>query len=143
MSKARLQQAFESMMQRAPSALFRKARALYLQKYPLDGRDCTSPLRLFVKQETIDEQIVTGSNPGERLAVVTIKPVQLALVHWQQPRAASDSDIGAYFQEQWGMETPTLEPQDDPWFRDGGHQSLLRAPEELIWLRRSPMPETD
>ena len=143
MPTARLQQAFESLMQRAPSALFRKARTLYLQKYPLDGRDCTSPLRLFVNDETIDEQIVAGSNAGERLAVVTIKPVQLALVHWQKPSAALASDIHAYFQEQWGMEAPALKPQDDPWFRNGGHQSLLRAPEDLIWLRRSPMPDTE
>ena len=39
------------LMERAPSALFRKARQLYLNKYCLDGREPQGPLRLYVQQE--------------------------------------------------------------------------------------------
>ena len=38
-SSDRLQQAYATLMERAPSALFRKARQLYLNKYCLDGRE--------------------------------------------------------------------------------------------------------
>ena len=141
MAHARLQQAFEHLMQRAPSALFKKARALYLCKYPLDGRDCSSPLRLFITQEAVEEDIVTGGSEGERLATVSIRPVELALVHWQQAQPATEEQIKTYFQEQWDLEVPTLTPLQQSWFREGGHQSRFAAPDGLIWLRSSPMPE--
>lgn len=141
MAHARLQQAFEQLMQRAPSALFKKARALYLCKYPLDGRDCSSPLRLFITEEAVEEDIVTGGSEGERLATVSIRPVELALVHWQQAQPATEEQIKTYFQEQWGLEVPSLTPLQQSWFREGGHQSRFAAPDGLIWLRSSPMPE--
>ncbi|MEB3157939.1 MAG: hypothetical protein VKK03_00595 [Synechococcus sp.] len=141
MVHSRLQPAFEALMQRAPSALFQKARALYLCKYPLDGRDCNSALRLFVAEETIDEQIVSGGSEGERLVTLSIKPLELALVHWQQSAPANDEDVNNYFQQTWGMEAPPCTPQAEPWFRQGGHQSRFNAPEGLLWLRSSPMPE--
>ena len=143
MPNARLQQAFETLMQRAPSALFKRARSLYLSKYPLDGRDTTSNLRLFVNKEHIDEQIVAGGSEGERLAVVSIKPIELTLVHWQQPDPASVEVQRAYFREQWGIDLPTLHPLAESWFREGGHQSTLVAPQGLQWVRSSPMPSSD
>ena len=143
MPNARLQQAFETLMQRAPSALFKRARSLYLSKYPLDGRDTTSNLRLFVSKEHIDEQIVAGGSEGERLAVVSITPIELTLVHWQQPNPASVEAQRAYFREQWGMDLPTLHPLAESWFREGGHQSTLVAPQGLQWVRSSPMPSSD
>ena len=143
MPNARLQQAFETLMQRAPSALFKRARSLYLSKYPLDGRDTTSNLRLFVSKEHIDEQIVAGGSDGERLAVVSIKPIELTLVHWQQPDPASVEVQRAYFREQWGIDLPTLHPLAESWFREGGHQSTLVAPQGLQWVRSSPMPSSD
>jgi hypothetical protein len=143
MPNARLQQAFETLMQRAPSALFKRARSLYLSKYPLDGRDTTSNLRLFVSKEHIDEQIVAGGSEGERLAVVSIKPIELTLVHWQQPDPASVEVQRAYFREQWGIDLPTLHPLAESWFREGGHQSTLVAPQGLQWVRSSPMPSSD
>jgi len=143
MPNARLQQAFETLMQRAPSALFKRARSLYLSKYPLDGRDTTSNLRLFVSKEHIDEQIVAGGSEGERLAVVSIKPIELTLVHWQQPDPASVEVQRAYFREQWGIDLPTLHPLAESWFREGGHQSTLVAPQGLQWVRSSPMPSND
>ena len=143
MPNARLQQAFETLMQRAPSALFKRARSLYLSKYPLDGRDTTSNLRLFVSKEHVEEQIVAGGSEGERLAVVSIKPIELTLVHWHQPAPASQEAQRAYFSEQWGMQLPALQPQAESWFREGGHQSTLIAPEGLQWVRSSPMPSND
>ena len=143
MPHSRLQQAFETLMERAPSALFQRARALYLNKYPLDGRDSTSPLRLFISEESLDEQVVDGGQEGERLAVVSIKPITMALVHWQQPEPASTSTINSYFKDSWGLTAPQLSPISTPWFRDGGHQSLFTPPEGLIWVRSSPMPERE
>ena len=42
-SSERLQQAYSALMERAPSALFRKASQLYLNKYCLDGREPQGP----------------------------------------------------------------------------------------------------
>tara|TARA_B100001741_G_scaffold243550_1_gene204679 strand:+ start:475 stop:1065 length:591 start_codon:yes stop_codon:yes gene_type:complete len=141
MPNARLQQAYESLMQRAPSPLFKKARALYLCKYPLDGRDCNGSLRLFVSQESIEERIVPAPDEGERLAVLSIHPVKLALVHWGKPDPAPEQEAATYFEQQWDLVLPALQPQDQAWFRDGGHQSLFTAPKGLHWLRSSPMPK--
>jgi len=143
MPNARLQQAFETLMQRAPSALFKRARSLYLSKYPLDGRDTDRKLRLFVSKEHVEEQIVAGGSEGERLAVVSIKPIELTLVHWHQAAPASQDAQQTYFMEQWGMDVPVLHPQEESWFREGGHQSTLIAPEGLQWVRSSPMPSND
>ena len=143
MPNARLQQAFETLMQRAPSALFKRARALYLSKYPLDGRDTDSKLRLFVSKEHVEEQIVAGGSEGERLAVVSIKPIELTLVHWHQAAPASQDAQQTYFMEQWGMDVPVLHPNEESWFRESGHQSTLIAPEGLQWVRSSPMPSSD
>ena len=141
MAVTRFQQAFETLMERAPSALFKKARALYLCKYPLDGRDCSNALRLFIAQEAIEEQVVGGGSEGERLGVLSIKPVTMALVHWQQAESATEKVIEDYFQQRWGMDAPELSPQSNAWFREGGHQSLFNPPEGLIWVRSSPMPD--
>ena len=141
MPVTRLQQAFETLMEHAPSALFKKARALYLCKYPLDGRDSSSALRLFIAQEAIEEQVVGGGSEGERLGVLSIKPVTMALVHWQQAKPASAEAVKDYFQQQWGIDPPELSHQSDAWFREGGHQSLFNPPEGLIWVRSSPMPD--
>ena len=143
MVNVRLQQAFETLMQRAPSALFKRARSLYLSKYSLDGRDTTNQLRLFVSKEHVDEQIVPGGNEGERLAVVTVKPLELTLVHWHQPGPASQDAQKTYFKEEWGLELPTLQPLEGSWFREGGHQSTLVAPAGLRWLRSSTLPIND
>ena len=43
-----LQQAYNTLMAKAPGAAFQKARALYLNKYPLPQADSTVPLRLYV-----------------------------------------------------------------------------------------------
>ena len=86
MSHPKLQVAFEQLMAHAPSALFKRARRLYLDKYPLDGRDSSSALRLFVAKERVEEWVEPDPEtaPTGKIAVVTIRPTLLSLVHWQQ-----------------------------------------------------------
>ena len=141
-SSNRLQQAYAALMERAPSALFRKARQLYLNKYCLDGREPQGPLRLYVQQEKTEERIepcLVEQEP-RRLAIYTVQPITLALVHWQQPNAAEPVVQEAYLQ-QWGLGGITLQPQSESWFRQGGHQALLAAPSDLLWRKESLLPE--
>ena len=143
MPSSSLQQAFAQLMQSAPSALFPKARRLYLNKFPLDRRDSTSALRLFVANGQVEEQIETASdNATHRIAVLTIRPLKLALVHWLQAEPASNAAVEDYFTSHWQLDTPALEAQAEAWFREGGHLSLFTAPEGLIWERRSSLPVT-
>ena len=141
-SSNRLQQAYAALMERAPSALFRKARQLYLNKYCLDGREPQGPLRLYVQQEKAEERIEPRLVEQEprRLAIYTVQPITLALVHWQQPDAADPAMQAAYLQ-QWGLDVIDLRAQNDSWFREGGHHSLLPAPSDLLWRKESLLPE--
>ena len=141
-SSNRLQQAYTALMERAPSALFRKARQLYLNKYCLDGREPQGPLRLYVQQEKAEERIEPRLVEQEprRLAIYTVQPITLALVHWQQPDAAEPAMQAAYLQ-QWGLDGIDLRPQNESWFREGGHHALLPAPSDLIWRKESLLPE--
>lgn len=142
MKSRSLQAAFERLMHTAPSPLFHRARSLYLNKYDLDGRYSPSPLRLFVLKEEVNERIDPRAEATEapRMAILTIRATRLALVHWQQPHAASAAEAAAYFTAQWDLDLPLLTPQAEPWFRNGGHQSWLEAPQDLCWSRCSPLP---
>ena len=123
-SADRLQQAYAALMERAPSALFRKARQLYLNKYCLDGREPQGPLRLYVQQEKAEERIepcLVEQEP-RRLAIYTVQPITLALVHW-------------------GLDGIDLQAQSESWFRQGGHHALLAAPSDLLWRKESLLPE--
>ena len=139
MSHPQLQVALEQLMVRAPSALFKRARRLYLDKYPLDGRDCSSALRLFVAEERVEESVEPDPEraPLGKIAVVTIRPTRLSLVHWQQNEAASEEMCSDYLQNIWGLDPSCFEVLNDPWFRNGGHQQQAPAPDGLIWTRRS------
>ena len=141
-SSDRLQQAYAALMERAPSALFRKARQLYLNKYCLDGREPQGPLRLYVQQEKAEERIEPRLVEQEprRLAIYTVQPITLALVHWQQPEAADPAEQAAYLQH-WGLDGIALQPQRESWFREGGHHSLVPAPSDLLWRKESLLPE--
>ena len=141
-SSDRLQQAYAALMERAPSALFRKARQLYLNKYCLDGREPQGPLRLYVQQEKAEERIepMLVDQEPRRLAIYTVQPLTLALVHWQRPEAA-DSEVQAAYLQQWGLEDISLSPQNESWFREGGHHALLAAPSDLLWRKESLLPE--
>ncbi len=126
-------------MERAPSALFKRARRLYLDKYPLDGRDCSSALRLFVAEEQVEESVEADPEaaPLGKIAVVTTRPTLLSLVHWQQSDPASEQMCSDYLQGTWGLDPTCFKPLNDPWFRNGGHQRQAQAPDGLIWTRRS------
>ena len=82
-----LQQAYNALMVKAPGAAFQKARALYLNKYPLPQADGSAPLRLYVCDERLEESIqpANDGDPNHRLAILRSRPGQLAVVHWQQP----------------------------------------------------------
>ena len=139
MSHPQLQDALEQLMVRAPSALFKRARRLYLYKCPLDGRECSSALRLFVAEEQVEESVEPDPEraPQGKIAVVTIRPTRLALVHWQQNEAASEQMCSDYLQNSWGLKLSCFESMNDPWFRNGGYQKQAQAPDDLIWTRRS------
>ena len=74
------------------------------------------------------------------VAIYTVQPITLALVHWQQPDAAEPAIQAAYLQ-QWGLDGIDLRAQNDSWFREGGHHSLLPAPSDLLWRKESLLPE--
>ena len=75
-----------------------------------------------------------------RLAIYTVQPITLALVHWQQPEAADPAKQAAYLQH-WGLDGIDLQPQSESWFREGGHHALLPAPSDLLWRKESLLPE--
>ena len=134
-------------MNRAPTPIFPKARALYLNKYPLDQIDNSSKLRLFIQEELVEERVESDhleANPTENsngtFIVLLIKPIRFALVHWQEPEAASPGLVKRYLNQSWGLENQGLQPKQTPWFlvQKCGHQSLLDAPLELRWDRKTP-----
>ena len=138
-SHPQLQVALEQLMQRAPSALFKRARRLYLDKYPLDGRDCSHALRLFVADERVEEWVEPDPEAAAsgQLAVVSTRPTLLSLVHWQQNGPASEQMCSDYLHHTWGLDPTVFQALNDPWFRNGGHQMQAQAPDGLIWIRRS------
>lgn len=140
---AALRSAFEQLMSKAPAAIFPKARELYLHKYPLDNREEPSELQLFIKEERIEERIeerVDTQSPESspaRVAVLIIKPINFALVHWQSNEPPKPDLINFYLKERWGLTSQGLQHQSTQWFKSGGHLSLLPAPKELSWQRES------
>lgn len=138
-SHPQLQVALDQLLARAPSALFKRARRLYLNKYSLDGRNSSSELRLFVAEERVEEWVEPDpdAHPNGKIAVVTMRPTRLALVHWQQNEPATEQMCSKYLQNTWGLDPTRFKPLNDPWFRDGGHQKQAEAPDGLIWTHRS------
>jgi hypothetical protein len=118
------QEAFETLLQRAPSPLFPRARQLYLRKYFLEGAE-SSQLRTFLLEEDVDER------HGGRL--LTVRARRFAVVHWQGPQLEA-SAYQAYLQRIWGLEPEQVHPVDDtPWFRQGGAWAWFRA--EAVYVR--------
>ena len=132
-----LQHAYNALMVKAPGAAFQKARALYLNKYPLPQADSTAPLRLYVCNEQLEESIqpANDGDPNHRLAILRSRPGQLAVVHWQQPHPPVPGQLRRYLQEAWflNMDELTIETLSTPWFREGGHQSRFAPPTVLVW----------
>ena len=136
-----LQQAYNALMVKAPGAAFQKARALYLNKYPLPQADSNAPLRLYVCDEQVEESIqpATDGDPNHRLAILRSRPGQLAVVHWQQPHPAEQEQLRHYLQESWSLDLDELqiEALSTPWFREGGHQSRFASPKGLSWQKQT------
>lgn len=127
--------AYQTLMARAPGAAFRKARALYLNKYPFPDNDPSRAFRLFVCRETLDEGVrpADDGNPDHQIVTLTSTAEELAVVHWQQPTAPDPDAVMSYLEEVWSLdlEASALTSQSAPWFRDGGHQTRLLAPSVL------------
>ena len=128
-------------MNRAPAASFRKARALYLNKYPLPQTDEQGPLKLFVCDEQLTETVeaVEGGDPQQRWVTLRSSPGALAVVHWQQTAPPSEGLVRQYLQQLWGLDSDalTLEVWSEPWFRNGGHQTRIAPPEDLFIQQQS------
>ena len=86
------QQAFERLLARAPGPVFPRARALYLQKYPLEGEP-QGDFRTFLLEEDIQE------SPA---GAVRVRALALAVVAWGQPRFDADA-AAAYLERRWGL----------------------------------------
>ena len=137
----RLLEAYATLMSRAPGAAFRKARALYLNKYSLPQADEQTPLKLFVCGEQLTETVepIDSGEPQERLVTLRTTPGALALVHWQQTDPAPNDLVRHYFRQSWGLdpEPLILKAWPEPWFRNGGHQIRITPPTGLFFQRQS------
>ena len=140
-----LTDAYGALLSHAPAPLFARARQLYLNKYSLDGRTTQSPLRLFVVQETLDEQVEADQEAGPlgRVATLQSSTAELALVHWQRDEPPDQTLLETYLQQSWQLQPSQLSPADEPWFRNGGYQLRITLQEPLIWVRSSRYQDID
>ena len=127
--------AYQTLMAKAPGAAFRKARALYLNKYSFPEKESSSAFRLFICRETLEEGLrpADDGNPDHQIVSLTTTAQELAVVHWQNPAAPDMEALTTYLREEWYWEVDPsdLTPWSEPWFREGGHQSRLKAPSGL------------
>ena len=61
---------------------------------------CVSTCNRRRAEERIEPRLV--EQEPRRLAIYTVQPITLALVHWQQPEAADPAKQAAYLQH-WGL----------------------------------------
>jgi len=123
------QEAFETLLRRAPSPLFPRARQLYLRKYCLEGADA-SELRTFLLEEDVDER------EGGLLLIVRAR--RFAVVHWQGPQLEIEA-YRAYLRRRWRLEPEQLQPvEDTAWFRQTGAWAWFRAEAEYARDFSSP-----
>jgi hypothetical protein len=133
-----LLQALEPLLERAPAGLFPRARRLYFDKYPLEGRPQDLDLNpapgcflTFVVRETLHQdgsQLAptpttaraprSGSNVQQQPS--RSKLHELAVVHWQQTDHAPLEAVNRYLLEQWKLQPAALEVMQESWFRQGG-----------------------
>ena len=140
-----LTDAYGALLSRAPAPLFARARQLYLNKYCLDGRTTQSPLRLFVVQETLDEQVEADQDAGPlgRVATLQSSTAELALVHWQRDEPPEQTFLETYLQRSWQLQPSQLSPLEERWFRNGGFQLRMTLQDPLIWVRSSRYQDID
>jgi hypothetical protein len=120
------QQAFERLLARAPGPVFPRARALYLQKYPLEG-EAEGAFRTFLLEEEIQE------SPAGALR---IRALALAIVAWGQSRFDAVA-AAAYLDRRWGLRPGDLQEVDGAsWFRDSGAYGRFGTP--AVYERVAP-----
>ncbi len=120
------QQAFEQLLARAPGPVFPRARALYLQKYPLEGEQ-EGDFRTFLLEEEIQE------SPAGALR---IRALALAIVAWGQPRIDAAAAT-AYLDRRWDLHPSDLQVVEGTgWFRDHGAYARFVTP--AVFERAAP-----
>jgi hypothetical protein len=114
------------MLERAPAGLFPRARRLYFDKYPLEGRpqdldQAAVPVafRTFVLRETLS-QPDSPVQPAGRTGALPPKLHELALVHWHALNQAPAEDVLQYLRQRWQLEPASLEVMEESWFRETG-----------------------
>jgi hypothetical protein len=128
-----LLESLEPLLERAPAGIFPRARRLYFDKYPLEGRPQDldfdpAPGRFltFVVRETLHEvgsQLpARPARPGvnQQNQPASCKLHELAVVHWQQTDHAPLEAVNRYLWEQWKLQPASLEVIHESWFRQGG-----------------------
>jgi hypothetical protein len=136
-----LLQALEPLLERAPSGIFPRARRLYFDKYPLEGRPQDLDLdpeagrfRTFVVRETLHQ--LSGHHPPKsarpaanlQAELSSSKLHELAVVHWHQPDHAPLEDVNRFLLEQWQLQPVALEAMQESWFRQGGSWVRVTLP---------------
>ncbi len=120
------QSSFERLLARAPGPIFPRARALYLQKYPLE-EEGQGDFRTFLLEEDIQE------SPA---GAVRIRALALAVVAWGQPSFDADA-AAAYLERRWGLRPHDLqEVEGGSWFRQSGAYGRFRTP--AVYERVAP-----
>lgn len=121
----RLLEAYATLMSRAPGAAFRKARALYLNKYSLPQADEQTPFKLFVCDEQLTETVepIDSGDPQERLVTLRSTPGALALVHWQQNCPAPDDLV----RQRRGMTNMLMLPRSEENTSDASSTVLMSS----------------
>ena len=114
------------LLERAPAGLFPRARRLYFDKYPLEGRPqeldqaaAPAPFRTFVLRETLSPPEIP-ERPAARAAAPPPKLHELALVHWHALNPAPPEEVLGYLRQRWQLEPAALEVMEESWFREGG-----------------------
>ncbi|MGL6132823.1 MAG: hypothetical protein ACRC1L_01320 [Prochlorococcaceae cyanobacterium] len=117
-----LRLALNHLLERAPSALFPRARQLYFLKVPLEGHPQdldSSPFaerfRTFVLRETTCLPSEENQQPHQPITRIN----ELAVVHWQAPQTNLE-DYANYISRHWLLEPQNLGLCEQPWFREGG-----------------------
>lgn len=129
-----LLQALDPLLERAPASLFPRARRLYFDKYPLEGRpedldlaDPSGPFRTFVLRETLGQPEPSQRN-ARKGGTPAPKLHELALVHWQEVDQPSADAVMGYLRQRWLLEPTRVEPMQESWFRQGGAWTRITLP---------------
>jgi len=129
-----LLQALGPLLERAPASLFPRARRLYFDKYPLEGRPedldlahASAPFRTFVLRETLGLPELMERDGGDDEPPAP-KLHELALVHWQEVDQPSTEEVMGYLRQRWLLEPARVEAMQESWFREGGAWTRVTLP---------------